>query len=133
MAIRKEALEENQIFDETYFMFSEEIDLCQSVRMRGWLVAWLPYVSIIHLGGQSTQLIEDEMFNQLYISKLQFYRKWFGRFGAWIFKIALIIASMIRISTAPFFALLNRRKKDYYLDIHRKYRQSLPIIIKYRI
>ena len=40
-------------FDESYFMYWEDADLCQRLRERGGQILWLPWVRVTHLGGAS--------------------------------------------------------------------------------
>ena len=40
-------------FDERFFMFYEEVDLCLRVKKAGYSVEYFPGASIVHLGGQS--------------------------------------------------------------------------------
>jgi len=40
-------------FDDGYFMYWEDVDLCERLRARGGTIVWLPWVRVEHLGGQS--------------------------------------------------------------------------------
>ena len=42
-------------FDEHYFLYAEEVDLCLRIRQQGFEVAHLSQVVVFHLGGTSTQ------------------------------------------------------------------------------
>lgn len=48
MLFRREALEAVKGFDETYFMFAEDLDICQRLRDQGWEVFLEPRANIIH-------------------------------------------------------------------------------------
>ncbi len=52
--IRKEVIEKVGYFDEDYFMYTEEVDLCFRIKKGGWNVYYTPYWSITHLGGASS-------------------------------------------------------------------------------
>ncbi|MCU0427459.1 MAG: glycosyltransferase family 2 protein [Candidatus Kapabacteria bacterium] len=54
--------------NEQYFMYSEEIDLCEAVRKRKLSVYYYADASIIHLGGASTEAVSDAMAVHLYRS-----------------------------------------------------------------
>ena len=41
-------------FDEGFFLYFEEIDLCKRVRNAGWKVAYEPRTAVVHLEGQTT-------------------------------------------------------------------------------
>src|SRR5262249_30170739 len=49
---RHEALE-NKIFDETYFMYAEDMELCERVARNGWEIWYTPCATIVHHSGQS--------------------------------------------------------------------------------
>lgn len=50
---RRRDLEAVGGFDERYFMYWEDADLCRRLRARGGRSVWLPWVRVTHLGGAS--------------------------------------------------------------------------------
>lgn len=54
MLIRKKVLDEVGGFDEDYFMYTEETDLCFRIKKNGWEIWYLPKWHITHLGGASS-------------------------------------------------------------------------------
>lgn len=51
MILRREALEEVGIFDEDYFIFVEDTDLCYRMRKKGWKVCYIANAIIYHCLG----------------------------------------------------------------------------------
>jgi N-acetylglucosaminyl-diphospho-decaprenol L-rhamnosyltransferase len=51
---RRSALEELGGFDEAYFMYAEDMDLCWRARQAGWAVGFDPSAEIAHIQGTST-------------------------------------------------------------------------------
>ncbi len=51
--MRRDIYDEIGGFDEDYFMYTEEVDLCFRAKKNGWKVCYLPRWSILHLGGAS--------------------------------------------------------------------------------
>ena len=41
-------------FDDAYFMYWEDVDLCERLRARGGSIVWLPWVRVEHAAGQSS-------------------------------------------------------------------------------
>lgn len=41
-------------FDDAYFMYWEDVDLCERLRARGGAIVWLPWVRVEHAAGQSS-------------------------------------------------------------------------------
>jgi GT2 family glycosyltransferase len=48
MMIRARALEDTGTFDEKYFMYVEDIDLCYRMWQKGWEVHYMPYAEVLH-------------------------------------------------------------------------------------
>jgi hypothetical protein len=53
MLIRKQVIGQIGYFDEDYFMYTEETDLCYRAKKAGWKVYYLPQWEITHYGGAS--------------------------------------------------------------------------------
>ena len=52
--LRRTALEEVGLFDEGYFMYAEDADLCTRLRSAGWTVVFTPELEVMHERGVST-------------------------------------------------------------------------------
>lgn len=112
MLLRRAMLDEVGLLDEDYFMYSEEVDLCARARRAGWRVLWAPQATVVHVGGQSTRLVAERMFQELYRSKLLAIRKLHGQSSARGYKLLLAGASAVRLLVAPLalVALPHRRR-----------------------
>jgi GT2 family glycosyltransferase len=53
--IRKDALDKVGLFDESFFLYFEEVDLCRRLRQVGYRVRYFPDVLVVHLGGESAK------------------------------------------------------------------------------
>ena len=53
---RRQAFDELGGFDEAYFMYAEDIDLCWRAKQAGWKVNYVPGAVVTHLQGASTDL-----------------------------------------------------------------------------
>lgn len=53
MLLRTAALREVGVFDERYFMYGEDVDLCMRLRRRGWRCRYWPGAEVVHVGGGS--------------------------------------------------------------------------------
>ena len=51
---RRELLARIGAFDEAYFIYFEETDLCERVRASGHKVIYTPGAEVVHLGGATT-------------------------------------------------------------------------------
>jgi GT2 family glycosyltransferase len=91
MLASREALD-GQAFDERFFLFSEETDLCRRLKEEGWEVVHLPLVTIRHFESErsATPLMEA----QAAYARLQFARKHFT--WAAPYRLAMILRYGLR-------------------------------------
>jgi GT2 family glycosyltransferase len=92
---RSDILKEVGGFDEDYFMYTEEVDLCYRIKNAGWIVKYNPKWSIIHFGGASG----DKEFSTIneYKGILTFYDKHMPKWQKKIARILLKLGSLLRI------------------------------------
>jgi N-acetylglucosaminyl-diphospho-decaprenol L-rhamnosyltransferase len=79
LLIRRETLEEVGSLDESYFMYSEELDWCYRAKKRGWEVVYLPTAQAIHHVGKSSEQVLPVRHIQFQRSKVLFFKKHHGR------------------------------------------------------
>ncbi len=101
MLLRRTALEQVGLLDESYFMYSEDLDLAYRLNRGGWELFWVPGAEIVHFGGQSTRQIAREMFLRLYRSKVLFFEKYYGKPAAVGYRCVLVLASTFRLALSP--------------------------------
>jgi len=53
LLVRREAVDEVGLFDESFFLFSEETDWMTRFRRAGWKVFFFPGAEVVHVGGAS--------------------------------------------------------------------------------
>jgi N-acetylglucosaminyl-diphospho-decaprenol L-rhamnosyltransferase len=70
--VRRTAFEEVGGFDESYFMYAEDVDLCWRLERSGWRVAYSPGAEVIHIQGQSTDRHPYRMILEHHRSLLRF-------------------------------------------------------------
>jgi hypothetical protein len=75
LMIRAETLHQVGGFDERFFMYCEEVDLCRRIKAAGWQIYCVPQAEIVHLVGQSAQQFRDPMFVALWRSRFLMYKK----------------------------------------------------------
>ena len=61
MAVRRRAFEELGGFDESYFMYVEDVDLCWRAARGGWRVVYEPAGRVVHTIGVSSELAPYRM------------------------------------------------------------------------
>jgi N-acetylglucosaminyl-diphospho-decaprenol L-rhamnosyltransferase len=75
MLMRKECFDRLKGFDESYFMYFEDVDLCYRARRLGYGIGYLPECPIIHLGGMSYASGESHIQREYRKSQLRYYDK----------------------------------------------------------
>ena len=118
LLLRRAALEQVGPLDESYFMYTEEMDLCYRLAQAGWELWWVPQAVVKHYEGASSKQVAEAMYLQLYRSKVQFYRKFGGARRAERFKRLLGLAYAPRLAVAalgvPFSPSLAARAHTYH-------------------
>ncbi len=87
------------MFDTRYFMYSEDVDLCYSIRKQGFKVYYTGDAQIIHYGGKSTDLLHTSNFNVLMMKESAYTMllKWRGKRYADLYKAAFSFVAMARL------------------------------------
>ena len=75
LLVRREAADTVGLFDEDFFMFSEETDWCYRFRQAGWKVLFTPDAEFVHVGGATTRQNWDPMFREQVRGHLRFFAK----------------------------------------------------------
>jgi N-acetylglucosaminyl-diphospho-decaprenol L-rhamnosyltransferase len=70
--VRRDAFEQVGGFDEAYFMYAEDVDLCWRLGRAGWSVAYVPGAEVTHLQGVSTDRHPYRMIVEHHRSLLRF-------------------------------------------------------------
>ncbi len=75
MMVRRRALDEAGLFDEEFFMYGEDLDLCFRIQEAGWTIRYTPGTQIIHYKGESTRKGEVRYVKLFYGAMLLFIEK----------------------------------------------------------
>jgi GT2 family glycosyltransferase len=116
LLLRTAALGEVGLFDEQFFMYSEEADLCWRMKQAGWRVVFYPGAAVFHLGGGSTgdseRMVNASKVNRL-VSRLRFIRKHRRSVHYWVVRCSyllyyvgrfLISCTLLRTADASVYA-----------------------------
>lgn len=79
LAIRREAFIDVCGFDESYFMYSEDVDLAFRLRAAKWDVHYCPDAEIMHVGAASSSQNRAAMEIQAYVSRKRLYQLNYSR------------------------------------------------------
>lgn len=72
---RRSALDAVGGFDESFFLYEEDVDLCLRVRQAGWRIVYTPSATVVHHLGRSMEQAPVLARLEYHRSHLRFYRK----------------------------------------------------------
>jgi N-acetylglucosaminyl-diphospho-decaprenol L-rhamnosyltransferase len=97
MLARRRALEDVRMpgmagpFDEGFFMYSEELDLCWRLKLAGWRVVYVPTALVTHYEGRSSEQVVAARHIHFNTSRVRLYDKYFGRRWANLLRHYLLV------------------------------------------
>jgi len=96
LMVRRETLDSAGLFDERFFMYSEEVEWAHRVREAGWRIVYLPSALIVHHeGGSSRSDLPARQIN-FDTSKVLLYEKLHGRRVAGALRVFLLGSYLVR-------------------------------------
>ena len=130
MMIRRTAIEHIGLFDERFFLYSEELDWCLRARQAGWNVYLLPEVRVIHNLAQSSKDDPGNAFVELYRSRGLYMDKHFSNLGRSMVQISFFTGVLLRVILWR-IALWIIRRPDKKNEINLKYSLNKAVLIWY--
>ena len=91
LMIRRETWQEVGLFDEQFFMYSDEVDWCHRCHDAGWDVHYLPTAQIIHDEHKSARRIPVTSRARFHRSRVRYFRKYFGVGWATIIRLFFLM------------------------------------------
>jgi GT2 family glycosyltransferase len=120
MMIRRSVIEQVGMFDENYFMYVEDIDLCKRIINMGWDIFYYPLSEVVHLVGKSSGGSFRDRSPISYQSLYYYFRKHHGRPYEAVVRLTVVLALTLRclfiILFHPIKSLkgTNQPLKNYY-------------------
>ncbi len=105
MLLRREAAQRVGGFDEAYFMYVEDVDICWRLREAGYSVAYDPSLRLVHHIGRSSSQQSTRMLYEHHRSMFTFFSK---RYRGWK-RVALLPPVFAGLAGRLVFSLLLRR------------------------
>ncbi len=105
---RREALEEIGGFDEGYFMYGEDVDLCWRIHQAGYGVAYIPEAVVTHERAYSTRKHPYRMLIEHHRSTMRFASR---RYSGFSFAL-LAVPMAILLATRATIALIQQVVED---------------------
>jgi N-acetylglucosaminyl-diphospho-decaprenol L-rhamnosyltransferase len=109
MLIRRAALEEVGLFDEGYWMYMEDLDLCYRFCLSGWTTWYEPAVTVVHLkGATSGPVRSSRLIYAFHYGMLRFYRKHYARRSAFVTNVVVYVGIAAKLAVSVVRSELRR-------------------------
>src|SRR5581483_5575555 len=116
LLLRREALDEVGFFDEGFFIYSEETDLCRRLRDAGWRTQYFPAVTVVHHESQFSAGVPERRVNEMWRSRHHYWRKHHSAAGARVAALATgaqyALRGVLRRGDADFAARMRLHARD---------------------
>ncbi|HSL43683.1 MAG TPA: glycosyltransferase family 2 protein [Anaerolineales bacterium] len=124
LAFRRDQIQSVGGFDENFFLYFEEVDLCYRLTLQGQQMHFMPEAEIIHVGGGTTVQRRAWFYIEFFASLAQFYRKHYSTLllTELVFIVKLVSFFKLARDTMlkPFVRDAAKRSMlEVNLDIHR--------------
>ena len=94
------------LFDESFFMYGEDLDLCCRIQEAGWKIFYTPETQIIHYKGESTKKGELRYVKLFYGAMMQFAEKHLqhrhSRFFLWLLHLGVVVRAGLKVVANAF-------------------------------
>jgi GT2 family glycosyltransferase len=110
MLIRRKALDEVGLFDEGYWMYMEDLDLCYRFKQAGWTVWYEPDVTIVHVkAGTSGKHRTARANYAFHYGMLRFYRSHYAASRTSALNTLVYVGIGIKLMTSLASSAVRRR------------------------
>jgi GT2 family glycosyltransferase len=107
---RRAAFDEIGGFDERFWLYGEEVDLCRRMWDAGWRLRLVPEATAVHIGGASGETVSGLTFEHFQRGAELFIAKHHGRWGLLGHRLGLLVGSLLRL---PVLALRGDGRASY--------------------
>ena len=116
MLVRRAVFEAVGGFDERFFMYWEDVDLCKQIRKAGYQLRYLPNPHMLHHWGKSTSQVPATMLREAYRSRTHYFEKHFPGWGGAVSRWTTLGELIIRRSVFTLLAHIPSRYQQSCLD-----------------
>ncbi len=116
---RRKPLEEAGGFDENFFLFFEDIDLCFRVRDLGWKVVYDPRARVFHKGASTTSTQRARSRLEYRRSQVYFYRKHSSAVSLILLGLYLRLNFWLLSARGTFGSAENKTLRSGYLELFK--------------
>jgi N-acetylglucosaminyl-diphospho-decaprenol L-rhamnosyltransferase len=124
---RREALEAIGLFDESFYYFAEDLDLCYRLRKARWGVVYLAEARVTHYGSASFSKVSQSERNAIYFKSLLHYFKKHSIPAKYILsRLTLELVLSLGMLERALLGIMRRRLT--YEEVKHKARANLSLL-----
>ena len=113
LLVKRAALKKAGSFDENFFLYGEETDICRRIAASGFELYYLPQALVVHHQFKSSGQNLERVFVEMYKSELYYFRKYYGDFPEKIVRAAIFINLRLKVAV---FSVIRRGDKRVELS-----------------
>lgn len=113
LLIRRAVLDQVGLFDEAFFMYGEDLDLCYRLKQAGWKIVYLPTAEVLHYKGESSRQVSYRMIREFHRSMRIFFNKHYRSTTPW--PIARMVSAGIAARCASLL-LINAMRREKWVS-----------------
>jgi len=126
MLIKREVIEQTGAFDDDFFMYGEESELCFRIWKAGWNIYYYPHTKFLHIGGGSTKKMSVARALMMAKGQLLLIEKTRGRLILYLSNILMFIRDLAKTVILLFSCFV-------YMGEKSKFKSKLmPIVTRLR-
>jgi len=115
MLIKREVIQTVGAFDDDFFMYGEESELCFRIHKAGWKIYYYPYAKFIHVGGASTKNITVAKTLMMAKGQLLLIQKTLGYPLLYLSNLMMFMRDFIFIAFLICKYIFSKNKNDYFI------------------
>jgi len=100
--VKRDVINDIGLFNDNFFMYGEDMEFCYRAKQKGWRVAILPTVKVVHLKSQSTKKILEKALLNSIKNNCFLVKEFRGKYNALIAHAIYSICLFIRLFLAFF-------------------------------
>jgi GT2 family glycosyltransferase len=127
LLVRREAIGQ-KLFDEDFFLYFEETDLCARLRGEGWRVVYVPDASVVHIGGSGATHYDARRIVKFHQGYLVYLDKHAGGIRQVLFRSLLIVRALVRIAVLGAGGIAGGSRRADLFNRCGGYLRTIPLL-----
>ena len=112
LLVRRATLDKIGVFDERFFMYYDEIDLCYRIKRGGGKIYFVPQIKVVHHSRRSSEQAPVDTARWKARSKALFFKKHYGALGVSALRFNIMLQSIMAWGPLSLSHLLFRYPSD---------------------